>query len=434
MILSDTNKLYTFIFACLAFLLLADYALAQFTLSGELRPRTELRHGYKTLPAEGAEAAFFTEQRSRLNLDYSKELYEIGLSVQDVRIWGSTGQLNKTDGRFSVHQAWGQINFNKSLSLKAGRQELVYDDQRILGSVGWTAQGRSHDALLLKLDQEDWSLHGGFAFNQDNNPPEPAKLFDTYYSGVNNYKTLQYLWYHRELESTSFSILGLNNGVQLPDSTVNFTQTVGLTGTHTFSDFSVDATFYYQTGTDPANTDVSAMLASASLSYSGLNNMNLTLGADYLSGTQPDQADNHSFNPLYGTHHKFYGFMDYFYVGNPHNQPISSHNNSVGLVDLFVKSGFSLSEKSSLSAALHQFYSPVDIVDPNNLSSTLSSTLGTEIDLVFSHALSDEVSIGAGYSQLFGTNSLEAIKGGSSGPSSNWAWLMLSFNPVFISM
>ncbi|MDZ7693048.1 MAG: hypothetical protein U5K69_18325 [Balneolaceae bacterium] len=109
-------------------LLLVNTAVGQFTLSGELRPRTELRHGYKTLPAEGAEAAFFTEQRSRLNLDYSKDLYEIGLSVQDVRIWGSQSQLNKTDGRFSVHQAWGQVNFNETFSLKAGRQELVYDD------------------------------------------------------------------------------------------------------------------------------------------------------------------------------------------------------------------------------------------------------------------------------------------------------------------
>ncbi|MDZ7693049.1 MAG: hypothetical protein U5K69_18330 [Balneolaceae bacterium] len=300
--------------------------------------------------------------------------------------------------------------------------------------MGWTAQGRSHDALLFKFTKESWELHGGFAFNQDNNPPEPVKLFDTFYSGLNNYKTLQYLWYHRELGSTSFSVLGLNNGVQLPDSTVNYTQTVGLTGTHTISDFAVHTAFYYQTGTDPVNADVSAMLASGSLSYSGFPNANLTLGADYLSGTQPGQGANHSFNPLYGTHHKFYGFMDYFYVGNPHNQAISSHNNSVGLVDLFLKAGFSLGEPSSVLTALHQFYSPVDIVDPNDLSSTLSSTLGTEIDLVFSHALSDEVSIQAGYSQLFGTNTLEAIKGRSSGQTSNWAWLMLSFNPVFISM
>jgi hypothetical protein len=60
--------------------------------------------------------------------------------------------------------------------------------------------------------------------------------------------------------------------------------------------------------------------------------------------------------------------------------------------------------------------------------------LGTEVDLVFSHALSEEVKIMVGYSHLFATPSMEALKGGSNGQVANWAWLMLSFNPVFLSM
>lgn len=405
--------------SCILLLVLfANTVFAQFNLSGELRPRTELRHGYKTLPAENANAAFFTEQRSRLNLNYSKELYEVGFTMQDVRIWGSQSQLNKSDGLFSVHEAWGQINFSETVSLRAGRQELVYEDQRILGSVGWTAQGRSHDAMLIKFADESWTLHTGFAFNQDMNPPEPAKLFDTYYSGVSNYKTLQYLWYNREFESIRLSFLALNNGVQQPDSTVNFTQTVGITGSYTFSDFKVNSTTYYQTGTDPAGAEKSALLVSGSLSYLGFENTGLTIGADYLSGTQADQGQNHSFNPLYGTHHKFYGFMDYFYVGNPHNQPAADHDNSIGLVDLYLKSTVQAAEGTTITAALHEFFSPVSVLDPVDSIDNLSTRLGTEIDLVFSHALSEEVKIQAGYSHMFGTASLESIKGGSSSQTS----------------
>ncbi|MDR8394145.1 alginate export family protein [Aliifodinibius sp. S!AR15-10] len=403
---------------------LTDYAFAQFTLSGELRPRTELRHGYKTLPSSGSNAAFFTEQRSRLNLDYTNDSYELKFSVQDVRIWGSQDQLNTTDGLFSVHEAWGEVNLDENFALKAGRQELVYDDQRILGSVGWTAQGRSHDALLLKYEEEAWALHTGFAFNQTS-----ANLFETTYSGVNNYKTLQYLWYHRDLETTSFSVLGLNNGVQSPGGDVYFTQTMGFTGSQAISDLKLNGTAFYQAGTDPGGTDVGAMMASLSLNYSGF-----TLGADYLSGTGSNQQENHSFNPLYGTHHKFYGFMDYFYVGHPHSQQAASHNNNIGLVDLYLKKSTSIASGTAISAALHEFFSPVSIVDPGAPSETLSTRLGTEVDLVFSHALSEEVKIMAGYSHLFATSSMEALKGGSNGQVANWAWLMLSFNPVFLSM
>lgn len=421
------------VFSCILLLTSANRLFAQFNLSGELRPRTELRHGYKTLPAEGVNAAFFTEQRSRLNFNYSKDLYKVGFTVQDVRIWGSQSQLNKSDGLFSVHEAWGQVNFSETVSLKAGRQELVYDDQRILGSVGWTAQGRSHDVMLVKFTDEAWTLHTGFAFNQEINPPEPAKLFDTFYSGVNNYKTLQYLWYNREFESARVSFLVLNNGVQQPDSTVNFTQTVGLTGSYIFSDFQVNGSSYYQTGTDPSGAEKSALLASGSLSYSGLKKIGLTIGVDYLSGTQADQVQNHSFNPLYGTHHKFYGFMDYFYVGNPHYQQAADHNNNIGLVDLYLKSTVQASKQTTVSFAFHEFISPVSILNPIDPTNRVSSRLGTEMDLVFSHALSEEVKIQAGYSHMFGTSSLEAIKGGSSSQTSNWTWLMLSFNPHFLS-
>lgn len=423
---------FLFPFILMLFLSSADVVLAQFELKGEFRPRTEMRHGYKTLPSSGDEAAFFTEQRSRLLLGFRKELYEIGFSLQDVRIWGSQNQLNKSDGLFSVHEAWGKINFSERTSLKAGRQELVYDDQRILGNVGWTAQGRSHDVLLFMVDDESRSFHAGFAFNQDMSQAEPAKLFDTYYSGVQNYKTLQYLWYSRRFTDTKISMLVLNNGVQAADSSVKFTQTIGLTGSQKISDVTIGGTVYYQTGKDPADSDVSALLASLDISYSGFSNTMLTIGTDYLSGTASNQGKNHTFNPLYGTHHKFYGFMDYFYVGNPHNQPAAAHNYSIGLVDLYLKSNVKIAPNSTIGTAVHEFYSPVRIIDPANTSTELSSRLGTEIDLVYSHTLSDEVKIQAGYSHLFATPSLEVIKGGSNSEISNWAWLMLSIKPSIL--
>jgi len=53
---------------CIAFLPIMSFA--QVSLTGEFRPRTELRDGYRILNTEQSEAAFFTSQRTRLNLLY----------------------------------------------------------------------------------------------------------------------------------------------------------------------------------------------------------------------------------------------------------------------------------------------------------------------------------------------------------------------------
>nr|WP_320118405.1 alginate export family protein [uncultured Marinifilum sp.] len=119
-----------------------SFIMAQLRFTGELRPRTEYRHGLKSLFNSTDDAAFATSQRTRLNLGYAEEKFRVGLSVQDVRTWGDVKQLNMSDkNQLMLHEAWGELIFNENISLKVGRQELVYDDSRILGNVGWAQQG-----------------------------------------------------------------------------------------------------------------------------------------------------------------------------------------------------------------------------------------------------------------------------------------------------
>ena len=71
-------------------LLHGSAALGQVLVSAEIRPRTELRDGFRTVNTPREQPAFFIEQRSRLNLNYVREKVIVRLSVQDARIWGST--------------------------------------------------------------------------------------------------------------------------------------------------------------------------------------------------------------------------------------------------------------------------------------------------------------------------------------------------------
>jgi len=173
--------------ALIPLLLLSSNLLAQFTLSGDIRPRAEYRNGYKTLVSPNHDAAAFVDQRTRMNLNFMSQSYRVKVSLQDIRVWGSQPQLNTTDGLTSLHEGWGEVFFDTKYALKVGRQEIAYDDQRIFGSVGWAQQARSHDAAVFKVNSEDYTAHIGAAYNQDG-----ASLSGTI-ANNSSYKAMQYL-------------------------------------------------------------------------------------------------------------------------------------------------------------------------------------------------------------------------------------------------
>ena len=98
-------------------------AYSRMTLSGEIRPRTEYRHGYKTLIDTSQRAGIFTSQRTRINFGYIKDNFKTLITLQDVRVWGNQSQANIYDvNTSSLHEACGEYSFNKFVSVRAGRQ------------------------------------------------------------------------------------------------------------------------------------------------------------------------------------------------------------------------------------------------------------------------------------------------------------------------
>jgi hypothetical protein len=400
-------------------LLVTIQSYAQFTISGEIRPRAEYRNGYKTLKADGTDAALFVSQRTRLNTQFIAEDYTFFISFQDVRVWGDVPQLNTTDKNgLAIHEAWGQVKFNSNFAVKLGRQEIVYDDSRMFGNVGWTQQGRSHDAAIFKLGNEDFKLDLGVAYNQ-----EAENLFGNLYTVAGNYKALQYAWFHKDWRNFNASFLFLNNGLQnIAAEEIRYSQTFGTHLKYKANDaLSLNANAYLQSGKDILDNDLSAYLVGLNLGYKASAKLNFGLGFEIQSGN--DNAtignENKAFTPFYGTNHKFNGFMDYFYVGN--------HANSVGLVDVFAEIGTKLGEKSSLTAYLHNFSAQAEV------GQGIEKQLGTEIDLVYTHKLNKDITIGAGYSQMFASEGLEVLKSNADGNGNNWAWLMLTIKPTLFS-
>lgn len=408
-------------------------SFAQFSIDGTIRPRAEFRNGFKKLqPETDAQAAFFIEQRSRLNFNYGSEKIKMGVKLQDVRIWGEVGQINKSDGLTSVHEAWGQILFSPKISAKIGRQELVYDDHRLLGSLGWAAQGRSHDAMRIMISDSTWDVHIGLAYNQGSDIPEPARLTTTYYLpntntvgfALGNPKDMEFLWFKKEASKYKLTGLVLNTGWQtgLPglSEDVFYLTTFGLNPHIKLGKLSLFGTYYYQVG-----ENIGAYLASFNIGYKAAEKLSFTLGGDMVSGVDSAtfaDGKNSPFNVLFGTHHKFYGFMDYFYVGNAHGIG--------GLNDFFLKTKFKASDKLALMLHAHYFMTNQPI---RSNGADLDAALGTELDLVANYQYDKNINFKAGYSQMFGTSTMEHIKGGSASSLNNWAWLMVTVNPTLFT-
>ncbi len=407
-----------------------EKAFSQFTFSGEYRPRAEYRHGYKTLAYPDQDPAFFISQRARLKFNFKSKKFSVFFNLQDVRTWGSTSQLNISDGYFSIHEAWGEYLFTDYFALKVGRQELIYDNSRIFGNVGWAQQARSHDLALLKYSKETFKVHLGLAFNQDK-----EQLNTNIYTISNNYKTLQFLWFRKDFEKVGGSILLLNNGIQYVDTSngkgsVRYSQTLGTYLNFKLGTFRLNVSGYYQLGKDPSNRDLSAGYFMGEVLKPFSSGFTPILGFEYISGTDQQSAPsneskNNSFTPLFGTNHKFNGHMDYFYVGN--------HANSVGLTDIYLIGKFNKGKFSPL-LALHYFSSAATVLDPNNLSNAMKNYLGFEVDIALNVKLVEFVSLSVGYSQMFASKTMEAIKNGDHKAMNNWAWLMLTFTPQFFQI
>ncbi len=484
---------------------------AQFSLQGQLRTRTEYRNGLGTLKPVTNDAAFFTSQRTRLTFNYKWNRITFQTAIQDVRVWGQdASSISNADGaRLGVHEAWADIllaskkdtGFKSSpvehFSVKLGRQELLYDDSRLLGNLDWLQQGRRHDAVVFKLLQSGWQVDLGAAFNQNtdgfnyngtyytpanvspyvkdskgNLVPTPAGLIPIVngsgfsaksgsLSLVNppstnainqHYKSLQFLYAAKSFKGARLSALvvsdqfskynvdsartiagadtGFVYGRRYNRAGVNSRITAGLLAAIQLDKkklFNLTAGAYYQGGKDKEGMSLAAYTTTLSLTYAK-KKWAYTAGWDYVSGNDAfsTSTTNHRFDPLYGTPHKFWGYMDYFYVGT--GAPAG------GLSDPYFKIKYSSSNKRFSTALDYHYFTLAK--DQKDLSgNAIDKYLGSEFDLVTTYGLNSVTALELGISYMAASKSMEYAKGvtpGSTKLNASWVYLQINIKPDFI--
>lgn len=436
-VILNSQKLITviFLFLLIHFCVLSAFAQKEneeLKINIQLRPRAEFRNGLFTPILDGQRPASFISQRSRIGLTYSKsQKLIIGLSSQVVTTWGNDPQVQATSNDFSLYEAWAKFYFNPKWYLKVGRQILSYDDERILGALDWNNAGRKHDAALLGFEKNKFKTNASFAFNQ-NAERVTSTFFDNSLSQP--YKAMEFLWMKYQFtDALAMSVIAMNLDIQNRfDSSLSHLQTLGGNIFYKKNKLNASSAFYYQTGRNPLKNfpsiKTSAWMAALKADYSFNRKLSLGIGSDYLSGR--DMNSNSSkityFNPLYGTGHKFYGAMDYFYVSNAHN--------NVGLWDTYINMNLNSAEKLSWQITLHHFESTAKVV--NYSGAKASSALGNEVDLGFNYKIMKDVKLNGGYSQMFAGPSMKYIKIISPNQSiksfQNWVWLSININPEIL--
>ena len=424
------NTMRVLLIAALA-ALFAVSVHAQFNIDGQIVQRAEYRNGFNQLIDEEEDPAAFIAHRARLQAGYKLDKLQLYISVQDVRTWGSTSQIKATDPFLSVHEAWAEISLGEQYSLKLGRQELNYDNFRFLGNLDWALQARAHDFALFKYEEGDMKFHLGAGYNQDG-----QALSGNFFTVPNQYKVAQMMRYENQSGKLKFSLLFWNDGRQYTETNslgelvkgVRYRQTIGIPNlSYAFGKITLSAFFYQQLGKDVSGKSVSAFDASLQVTQQvdidaeAGRKLRIVAGAEWLSGSERGDEKNRSFSPQYGTNHLFNGYMDYFFVGG-------AFENSVGLIDLFLRARYDFGPKVFVQADGHYFQAHAPFYGSN--AEPFDKFLGVEADLSLGYQIYDAVSLQSGFSHLFDQESLAILQGAEPKDSQYWAYAMLIYRPT----
>lgn len=405
----------------------------QFDLDLNMLGRGEIRFGGFTEGTEENRAQFLMG-RTRLSLGYKRPYIEAKVTAQHSGIWGQSGK-----GSFNLYEAWVKLNTKKGFFTQLGRQVLSYDDERIIGANDWAMASLSHDVLKFGYEGYGHKVHAIFGFNQN----AENVTGGTYYSnGAQPYKIMHTLWYHYDIPKVPLGISflfmnigmqgGEKDGVGDDEAHNRYQQLLGGYVSYKPGKLSAEASYYHQIGYNERNIKMDAWMASIKAQYQIARQVGVVAGYDYLSGDDYFVVRQNGgvglarhkvikyFNPVYGSHHTFYGMMDFFYVQNFYE------GFSPGLQNLFTGVSYSPIKGLNLKATYHYMAMATSLNDMNK-------TLGHDIDFEASYQVLKDAKVSLGFSYMAGTNTMEKLKRVEGNDDLKWAWFSLVVSPRIIS-
>jgi hypothetical protein len=417
--LEDEMMKTSVVLGALALLLLPCAAVAQteqVRLIGEVRVRGEAERpaGLDTVDA-------FTLLRSRIGLEAQLSPRAVlMLQLQDARTFGEEASL--TGGvapRLDMYQAWLQYRFDAGayeVAVRAGRQELVLGNERLVGAGGWTNTGRAFNGVRVTVGpaRDGWQLSalGATVMERGRRLTGAASdmgdhLFVGAYLAAGDIDL--FLLHDRESTYRTFT------GVDRTAAGARLVRTFGALET------SLEGVFQFGNQFVPApalSQDIRAYMAGARLTYAmpAAVLSSIGLGVDWLSGdSDPADASYRAFNTMYASGHKWHGYLDLFLdpAGRTHDR---------GLVDAMASARVALPHELELEVDAHGFWLQQQFAD------VADRFIGWELDFTLPVPLGPGQRLQLGYS-AFRAGAVAPLVGlGESGTVWHWAYIQAAFS------
>lgn len=451
-----------------------DPYLAAWDIGGQLRLRYETRQGGLVAGAPGS--LDFRDHGADVYNNYllTRLRYRVGYTdkwwstlvegrssfAMDDDRWASTvGAGRRGEGPESdtvdLHQAYLMVGNHKEfpVSVKVGRQELSYGDERVIGAFAWNNNGRVFDAAKLRW-QNAWfaaDVFTGRVVIPLDNAFNVANDYD-WFSGI--YATSTQIPKH-SLDVyflSRNSAPGAATAVPFPQTPQPGARDIYTLGVRLKSkpgdlgrwDYLLEAMEQFgnfkdtRAGAPTQRLDHQAYALAAQGGYTFTESWStprLALEYAYGSGDNNPQDGKHgTFENLFPTNHKFYGYADYFSLQNLHDVRPMLTLKPTPRVSLALEGHlFWLANTSDSLYTVGGAPRGGVTTTPGTgygINPTYGSFVGSELDFIAGYALTRYAQVEAGYAHFFHggyiSQSLSAPSRGAS--DSDWGYLQLTVN------
>lgn len=310
------------------------------------------------------------------------------------------------DNPFDLRQLYVEIGDAKvsPLSLKVGRQVLLYGDQRLIGPLEWSNISRTFDAVKLRYTGKDGLWVDAFIssvvvidrFGMDDSDKD--SLLSGLYAHIPTLGIQDTEVYALYFDDTNRNDHFLTLGT-------HWKSTPGKLGPWDY-----ETEFVVQTGT-AGGRDLSAFASYVEAGYTFQQPWKPRLGLEYsYASGDGNAADNKqgAFQSLFPTNHLHYGLMDAFSWSNSHD--IAFHLSAKPTTKLTTSLDFHLFWLAD-TADTWRRANATTAVRPVNAAA--SNYAGSELDLLMAYAINTNFNVTLGYSHFFAGTYLSDAGAGS---------------------
>ncbi len=360
----------------------------------------------------------FHDLRTRIGLKFEPtDETMVYIQLQDSRRLGdpSSGELTSTNN-VDLHQVYFEISdaVFEGVTIKAGRFELNYGNQRMFGSVGWHNAGRSWEGGLLSYRKEQFRFDFFNLHKMEINDEDYNRDFDIFglYGKFPKLQFDMFAFYESNADTNFF----------VQEQLKRFNIGGYYHRKHENIDFNLQAVFQF--GEKPRDSlpdvviqDISAFMfaTEAGYNFEGKCKARIAAGFDYSSGDDgKDSTKYEAYTNAYYTGHKFRGYMDKFIPSE-----------SYGLVDIMLRGKFSPAKKWTAGADFHYFKAAEDYTSLAD-DSTQTSDIGIELDFTVASKSIKGATVTGGFSVFFADEHYSPY--GDDRKVGTWAYLMTTVN------